>query len=72
MSKKVLITGASAGFGKLTTATLLEKGHNVVASMRGADGKNKVLADFAKTLIDAEEIGQDLIERCCKHSQYRV
>ena len=48
MSQKVLITGASAGFGKLTTQTLLEKGHTVVASMRGVDGKNKETADELK------------------------
>ena len=45
MSKKILITGASAGFGKMTTETLLEKGHTVVASMRNADGRNKEIAD---------------------------
>ena len=44
MSKKVLITGASGGFGKLTVLTLLEKGHTVVGSMRGVAGKNKAVA----------------------------
>lgn len=44
MSKKVLITGASAGFGEMATQTLLEKGHTVVASMRGVEGKNKARA----------------------------
>ena len=45
MSKKILITGASGGFGKLTTLTLLENKHTVVASMRQPDGKNKSVAE---------------------------
>lgn len=48
MSKNVLITGASGGFGKLTTHALLEKGHTVVASMRGVGGKNKSVAEELK------------------------
>lgn len=48
MSKKILITGASSGFGKLTTLTLLARGHTVVASMRGLNDKNKPTADELK------------------------
>jgi NAD(P)-dependent dehydrogenase (short-subunit alcohol dehydrogenase family) len=49
MSKKILITGASGGFGKLTTLTLLKKGHTVVALMRGIENKNKSVAEELKT-----------------------
>jgi NAD(P)-dependent dehydrogenase (short-subunit alcohol dehydrogenase family) len=45
MAKKILITGASGGFGKLTVLTLLKKGHPVAASMRDIEGKNRSVAD---------------------------
>jgi NAD(P)-dependent dehydrogenase (short-subunit alcohol dehydrogenase family) len=45
MSSKILITGASGGFGKLTVITLLDKGHQVAAAMRDINGKNKNVAD---------------------------
>jgi NAD(P)-dependent dehydrogenase (short-subunit alcohol dehydrogenase family) len=38
--KKVLITGASAGFGFDTSKALASKGHTVYATMRGVEGKN--------------------------------
>jgi NAD(P)-dependent dehydrogenase (short-subunit alcohol dehydrogenase family) len=44
MAKKILVTGANGGFGKLTTLTLLKNGHTVVASMRGVKGKNRQAA----------------------------
>lgn len=44
-SIKVLITGSSSGFGKLTINTLLEAGHTVVASMRNTTSKNKEVAE---------------------------
>ena len=36
MSKTILITGASSGFGRDTAETLRRAGHTVYASMRGA------------------------------------
>jgi len=48
MAKKILLTGASGGFGKLTTLTLLKNGHRVAASMRYINGKNKNVADELK------------------------
>ncbi|TLY47471.1 MAG: SDR family oxidoreductase [Gammaproteobacteria bacterium] len=45
MRKKILITGASSGFGKLITETLLKEGHTVIATMRELQSKNKDIAE---------------------------
>jgi len=44
MSKTILITGASSGFGRDTAETLFRAGHAVYASMRSAQGKNREAA----------------------------
>jgi len=47
---KIFITGASSGFGRLITQTLLKDKHQVVASMRNINSKNSKAASELKTL----------------------
>ena len=51
MSRKILITGCSSGFGLDAAKTLASKGHHVYATMRDVDGRNapkaQELRDFA-------------------------
>lgn len=55
MSKTILITGTSSGFGKLTAVTLASEGYSVIASMRNIHTSN---AEVAKELgaIDNIEV----------------
>lgn len=48
MSKTILITGSSSGFGRLTAEKLASTGCEVYASMRDPQGKNKASADALK------------------------
>ena len=50
MSKTILITGTSSGFGRDTAETLHGAGHTVYASMRGAEGKNRQAAEALRKL----------------------
>ena len=45
MTKTILITGASTGFGRDTAETLSRAGHKVFASMRHPEGKNRAHAN---------------------------
>src|SRR5258708_13033920 len=50
MSKAILITGASSGFGRDTAETLFRAGHTVYASMRGTQGKNRDASEALRKL----------------------
>ena len=50
MSKTILITGTSTGFGRDTAETLHHAGHTVYASMRGMQGKNREVAEALRKL----------------------
>ena len=56
MSKKILITGASGGFGSLTVKSLLKNGHKVAASIRNTATKNKEVAN------ELENLGAEIVE----------
>lgn len=49
MKHRILVTGASGAFGRLTCIQLSENGHQVVGTMRSLQGKNEELANELKS-----------------------
>ena len=54
--QKVMITGIAGGFGKPTARALLEKGYQVVGSVRSREGKS------AETVAELEAAGASIVE----------
>ena len=62
MTKVVLVTGASSGFGRMMATDLARAGHIVYASMRDIVGKNAHTAADIAMLADRESIDLRAIE----------
>jgi NAD(P)-dependent dehydrogenase (short-subunit alcohol dehydrogenase family) len=62
MSKIIVVTGCSSGFGKQAAEVLARKGHRVYATMRDKDGKNATPAGQLQNLATAEAIDLRVLE----------
>ncbi|MGY2704678.1 SDR family oxidoreductase [Nocardioides sp. HB32] len=68
MQKNIVVTGASSGFGAMTTRALADAGHRVYAGMRGTTARNAPavaeLAEYARAHgVDARAVEMDVSDQ---------
>ncbi|WP_112239985.1 SDR family oxidoreductase [Kribbella monticola] len=68
MSKNIVVTGASSGFGAMTARALADAGHRVYAGMRNTSSRNAAavaeLADYAKSRsVDVRALELDVTQQ---------
>lgn len=51
MSKTILITGASRGFGKLWAKEFLKRGDNVIATARNIESLNDLISEYGNSIL---------------------
>lgn len=62
MSRTVVVTGCSSGFGRQVSVRLARKGDRVYATMRGAAGKNSGIAGELRKLAAEERLDLRVLE----------
>jgi NAD(P)-dependent dehydrogenase (short-subunit alcohol dehydrogenase family) len=62
MSKVVLITGSSTGFGRTAAETLARRGYRIFATMRDTSGRNASTSDALRSLAKGEGWDLDVLD----------
>ena len=62
MSRTIVVTGCSTGFGRIVSEQLARGGDRVYATMRGVDGKNSEVAAELRGLVQSEGIDLRVLE----------
>ena len=62
MSRTIVVTGCSSGFGRQVSEQLARAGDRVYATMRGVDGKNSEIAGTLRELAASEKMDLRVLE----------
>ena len=66
MTKTVMITGAGAGFGKLSSLALAERGHEVVATTETDEQVESLRAEAPQLTVERIDITTDDVAKVSK------